>query len=68
MSSANKGNFARVPLFFAFFYIFPWASQLALVVKELVCQCRRHQRCRFNPWVGKIPLEKEMATLYSILM
>ena len=22
--------------------------------KEPVCQCRRHQRCRFNPWVGKI--------------
>ena len=23
--------------------------------KELACQCRRHKRCRFNPWVGKIP-------------
>ena len=19
------------------------------------CQCRRHKRCSFNPWVGKIP-------------
>ena len=23
--------------------------------KELTCQCRRHKRHRFNPWVGKIP-------------
>ena len=23
--------------------------------KESACQCRRHKRCRFNPWVGKIP-------------
>ena len=23
--------------------------------KEPVCQCRRHKRCRFNSWVGKIP-------------
>ena len=23
--------------------------------KELTCQCRRHKRSRFNPWVGKNP-------------
>ena len=23
--------------------------------KEPPCQCRRHQRCGFNPWVRKIP-------------
>ena len=23
--------------------------------KELTCQCRRHRRCGFDPWVGKIP-------------
>ena len=23
--------------------------------KEAACQCRRHKRCGFNPWVGKIP-------------
>ena len=23
--------------------------------KELVCQCRRHKSCRFDPWFGKIP-------------
>ena len=30
-------------------------------------QCRRRRRHRFNPWVGRIPLEKGMATLSSIL-
>ena len=23
--------------------------------KEPACQCRRHKRCRFDPWVRKIP-------------
>ena len=23
--------------------------------KEPACQCRRHTRRQFNPWVGKIP-------------
>ena len=23
--------------------------------KEYTCQCRRHKRHRFDPWVGKIP-------------
>ena len=23
--------------------------------KELICWCRRHNRLRFDPWVGKIP-------------
>ena len=23
--------------------------------KEHACQCRKHKRCRFNPWVRKIP-------------
>ena len=23
--------------------------------KEYGCQCRRCKRCRFNPWIGKIP-------------
>ena len=35
--------------------------------KELVCKCRRHKRCGFNPWIRKIPLEEGMATLSSIL-
>ena len=23
--------------------------------KEPACQCRRHKRCGFDPWIGKIP-------------
>ena len=23
--------------------------------KESTCQCRRHKKCEFNPWVGEIP-------------
>ena len=30
-------------------------------------QFRSHRRCRFDPWVGKIPLEQEMASHSSIL-
>ena len=28
-------------------------SQVALMVKKPACQCRRHKRCGFDPWVGK---------------
>ena len=34
--------------------------------KESTGQCRRCKRLRFNPWVKKILLEKEMATDSSI--
>ena len=27
--------------------------------KEFAWQCRRHKRCRFDPWVGKIPWRRE---------
>ena len=27
--------------------------------KELACQCRRHKRCGFDPWVGKIPSKRK---------
>jgi len=37
------------------FSAFLWASQAVLVVKKPACQCRRHKRYRFNPWVRKIP-------------
>ena len=30
-----------------------------LSVKEATCQCRRHRRCGFNPWVGKIPWKRK---------
>ena len=40
-----------------------WTSLVAQMVENCL-QCRRP---RFNPWVGEIPLEKEMATHSSIL-
>ena len=34
--------------------------------KEPACQCRRHKRCRFHPWVGKIPWKRAwQPTQYS---
>ena len=27
--------------------------------QESACQCRRHKRCRFSPWVGKIPWRRK---------
>ena len=27
--------------------------------KEPSCQCRRHKKCRFDSWVGKIPWSRE---------
>ena len=27
--------------------------------KEPTCQCRRRKRCRFDPWVGKIPWRRD---------
>ena len=36
--------------------------------KEPACQCRRHKRCRFDPWVGKIPWRRHGSPLqYSCL-
>ena len=35
--------------------------------KESTCQCWRHKRLEFDPWVQKIPLQKGMATHSSIL-
>ena len=27
--------------------------------QEFTCQCRRQKRCKFHPWVGKIPWRRE---------
>ena len=35
--------------------------------KEPACQCRRHERHGFDPWVWEDPLEEGMATHSSIL-
>ena len=40
---------------------FPVSSGLPrwLSGRESACQCRRHRRLGFDPWVGKIPLSRE---------
>ena len=35
--------------------------------KESTCQCRRHRRHGFDPWIRKIPWRRELATHSSIL-
>ena len=35
--------------------------------KEPACQCRRHKKCGFNPWVGKIPWRRGWQPTSSIL-
>ena len=41
---------------YIYLYSSIWASQVALVAgKEPACQCRRHKKHRFDPWVRKIP-------------
>ena len=32
--------------------------------KEPVCQCRRHKRRRFDPWVGKIPWRRKSVPVF----
>ena len=36
--------------------------------KESVCQCKRHKGLGINPWVGKIPWRRGMATHSSVLV
>ena len=44
------------------FLVLPWW----LSGKDSTSQCKRHRRCKFDPWVGN-PLEEEMATHSNIL-
>ena len=34
------------------------SSQVALMVKKHACQCRRCKKCRFDPWLRKIPWKR----------
>ena len=36
-----------------------WDSQVALMVKESACQCRRQKRRGFDSWVRKIPWSRK---------
>ena len=43
------------------------SPKIKRIGKEPTCQCRRHKRQGFDPWVRKILLEEEMAIHSSIL-
>ena len=53
--------------FFFFLLLTPIDSPDSASGKESTCQCWRHKRLEFDPWVQKIPLEKAMATHSSVL-
>ena len=65
-----KGSF-KYSLHFQISIISLRASQMALVVKtnkRAKCLERwRHKKQGLDPWLGKIPLEEEMATHSSML-
>ena len=48
-------------LFLIFIYLFGCSGRSSLGFpgcaggKEPACQCRRYKRCKFDPWVRKIP-------------
>ena len=44
---------------------FSWASLVAQW-SRICLQCRRHRRCGFDPWVGKIPSRESMETYSTI--
>ena len=52
-----------IPLLTSFMILDSWVeprkSLLTTSGKEPACQCRRHKRHQFNPWVGKIPWNKK---------
>ena len=36
-----------------------WVSLVAQLIKKSSCQCRRHKRLEFDPWVRKIPWSRK---------
>ena len=36
--------------------------------KKSTCQCKRHKRCGFNPWVGKIPWRRKCQPTLAFLL
>ena len=54
-----------LPVFQAVVHIHRFPRWLS--AKEPACQCRRHRRHRFHPWVREDPLEKGTATHSGIL-
>ena len=56
-TNETRDNLAHIfpSMIFNYNYNHNWASQVVLVVKNPVCQRRRHKRHAFDSWVRKIP-------------
>ena len=50
------------------FYLVLFWLYMPCQVKKLACQCRRHERCGFDPWVGKIPWRRAWDSCLGKLM
>ena len=53
-------------LSFVFLFLMLWATELAFTkfllyegLSQFTCQCWSCKRCRFDPWVGKIPWSRK---------
>ena len=44
----------------ALLLVTPWGFPGGATGKEPACQCRRHKRHGFDPWVGKIPWWRQL--------
>ena len=55
MTAADSPSWEEVFVQCYYFCPLPWW----LSGKEPSCQCRRHRRRKFDPWVGKIPCRKK---------
>ena len=59
----NNWFFLKLNQFYITEIIPTWSWWIGLPTwlsgKEFVCQCRRHQRHRFDPWVRKIPWRRK---------
>ena len=52
--NSQKITREKIIFYLVLFWLY-MPCQVALLVKKLACQCRRHKRYGFDPWVGKIP-------------
>ena len=58
----NVANAESVLLITMVFFVYIFLSQGLpwwLSSKECACQCRRHRRCAFDPWLRKIPWRRK---------
>ena len=60
---SQESDTTEQPTFHSHFQVFPSSAS----GKEPACQCRKCERCGFDPWVRKIPSDEGMETHSSIL-